>query len=218
MMSRQLAPLAVLVMVVVPGCASRGAPGTTTAIARTAPAQVDPRQLAAPAAFDGIADRAARSRALFGEMAKVLMHPRCVNCHTPDGSPRQGDSHELHDPPVARGPGDRGVVGMQCTTCHQDHNLELARVPGAPGWHLAPVAMVWLDRTPGQICEQIKDRARNGGRSLTEIQEHLAKDRLIAWAWDPGAGRTPAPGTQERLGELATAWIDTGAECPEEAR
>ena len=180
------------------------------------PAQprVDPTALAAPAAFERIADRAERSRALFAEMSKVLQHPRCVNCHTPDEAPRQGDAHELHDPPVVRGSGDRGVVGMQCQTCHQDHNLELARVPGAPGWHLAPVAMVWLDRTPHDICEQVKDRTRNGDRSLAEIQEHMAKDRLVGWAWAPGWGRTPAPGTQAQLGALATAWIDSGAECP----
>jgi hypothetical protein len=193
--------------------------GSATAAPPHAPvappiARVAPDQLQAPAVFAGIADRGARSRALFGEMAKVLLHPRCVNCHTPDASPRQGDAHELHDPPVVRGSGDRGVVGMMCTTCHQDHNLELARVPGAPGWHLAPLAMVWLDRTPHDVCEQIKDRTRNGDRSLADIHEHLAKDRLVAWGWSPGWGRTPAPGTQALLGELAAAWIETGAECP----
>lgn len=166
------------------------------------------------AAFASIADRATRSRAIFGELAQVLVHPRCVNCHTPDESPRQGDAHTVHDPPVARGTGDRGVVGMQCTGCHQDHNLELARIPGAPGWHLAPTAMVWLDRTPAQICVQLKDPARNGNRTLVQIQDHLAHDRLVAWGWAPGADRAPAPGSQELAGALAQAWIDTGAECP----
>jgi hypothetical protein len=171
-----------------------------------------------PSAFDGIADTTARSRALFGEMAKVITSPRCVNCHTPDDSPRQGDAHELHDPPVVRGTGDRGVAGMMCTGCHQDHNLELARVPGAPDWHLAPVTMVWLARTQGQICEQIKDSARNGGKTLAQIQNHLAHDSLVAWGWVPGGDRAPAPGTQTELGALAQAWIATGAACPEETR
>ncbi|HUJ61696.1 MAG TPA: Isoquinoline 1-oxidoreductase subunit [Kofleriaceae bacterium] len=193
--------------------AACSAPAPAQPTARALPA-VPPGQLASPVAFDAIADRAARSRALFGEIAKVLTHPRCVNCHTPDESPRQGDQHVFHDPPVARGAGDRGVPGMQCTGCHQDHNLELARVPGAPGWHLAPVAMVWLDRTPGQICAQIKDPARNGGRTLAQIQDHLARDPLVAWGWSPGADRAPAPGTQAALGLLAQAWIDSGAECP----
>jgi hypothetical protein len=173
-------------------------------------------QLLPPAAFDGIADRVERSRALFAEIGKVLSHPRCVNCHTPDETPRQGDMHAIHDPPIERGIGDRGVAGMQCTGCHQDHNLELARVPGAPGWHLAPVTMVWLDRTPRQICEQIKDSMRNGGRTLGQIHEHLAHDPLVGWGWSPGADRVPAPGTQAELGALALAWIDSGAECPED--
>lgn len=164
----------------------------------------------------GTVDPAARSRALFAEMAKVLMHPRCVNCHTPDDSPRQGDAHAIHDPPVVRGSANRGVVGMQCTTCHQDHNLELARVPGAPDWHLAPVEMVWLGRTPAQICEQIKDPARNGGKTLAQIQDHLAHDPLVGWGWHPGAGRQPAPGTQAELGMIAQQWIDTGAVCPQQ--
>lgn len=172
------------------------------------------RGLRAPSEFASIADRAQRSRALFGELALVLTSPRCVNCHTPDGSPRQGDASILHDPPVARGPLDRGVVGMQCTGCHQDHNLELARVPGAPGWHLAPLSMVWLDRTPSEICEQIKDSTRNGGRTLVQLQAHVATDLLIAWGWAPGADRKPAPGTQQLAGALVQAWIDTGAECP----
>ena len=30
-----------------------------------------------------------------------------------------------------------------------------------------------------------------------------------------GEGRDPAPGNQQQLGELAQAWIDTGAQCPQ---
>jgi hypothetical protein len=200
-----------LVMAACGGRAPQPAPAPTVPVARVAPS---PNALAAPSAFDSIPDRAARSRALFGEVAKVLTHPRCVNCHTPDESPRQGDHHVIHDPPVARGTGDRGVAGMQCTGCHQDHNLELARVPGAPGWHLAPLSMVWLDKSPGDICAQISDPTRNGQRSLAQIQDHLAHDKLVAWGWSPGAHRAPAPGNQAELGALFQAWIDSGAVCP----
>jgi hypothetical protein len=169
---------------------------------------------AAPAAHVAPADRTAESRALFTQMARVLMHPRCVNCHPADDSPRQRDDHELHDPPVTRGPADSGVPAMQCTTCHQDRNAELARVPGAPGWKLAPKSAAWLGATPSVICAQIKDPARNGGRTLAQIQQHLAHDPIVAWGWAPGADREPAPGTQAELGALAQRWIDSGAECP----
>lgn len=151
---------------------------------------------------------------MFVEVSRVLLHPRCVNCHPADDVPRQGDRHVLHDPPVVRGPDNRGVVAMQCGSCHQERNLELARVPGAKDWHLAPRVMAWLGKSPGEICAQLSDPSRNGGKTLAEVQHHLAHDALVAWGWDPGHGRTPAPGTQVELAALFQAWIDTGAVCP----
>ncbi len=74
--------------------------------------------------------------------------------------------------------------------------------------------MAWQGKSLSEICTQIKDPARNGGHSLAEIHEHMAKDPLVAWAWQPGHGRVPAPGTQEEFGELIEAWIATGAHCP----
>jgi hypothetical protein len=199
-------------LLVLAACGHRAAPAAN----QPPPPPPPTAGLQSPSAFDGIADTTARSRALFAEMSKVLMSPRCVNCHTPDESPRQGDAHEFHDPPVVRGTGDRGVAGMMCTGCHQDHNIELARVPGAPDWHLAPLTMVWLGKSSAQICTQIKDTAKNGGKSLAQIQDHLAHDPLVAWGWTPGSDRKPAPGTQAELGALAQAWVQTGAACPEE--
>jgi hypothetical protein len=74
--------------------------------------------------------------------------------------------------------------------------------------------MAWEGKSLGDICRQLKDPNRNGGRDLAQLQEHVAKDDLIAWGWDPGAGRDPVPGTQEQAGQLIQAWIETGAECP----
>ena len=173
-------------------------------------------QLRAPAQFAQIADPAARSQALFVEASRVLTHARCVNCHPPDETPRQGDHHALHDPPVLRGADDRGIPALGCTTCHQDRNAELARIPGAPDWHLAPRSMVWLGKSPAAICAQIKDPARNGGRTLAQLHDHIAHDALVAWAWRPGADRPAAPGTQAALAALVAAWIDSGAVCPTE--
>ncbi len=176
-------------------------------------------ELRPPAAFAAMADRRVRSLALYEEASKVLFHPRCLNCHPPDDEPRRGDDAARHEPPVVRGAFDRGVPAMECTSCHQDRNLGHARVPGAPNWHLAPRAMAWLGRTPGQVCVQIKDSARNGGKTLEQIHEHAVRDPLVGWGWTPGAGRTVPPGTQAELGALVRAWIDSGAECPpEEAR
>jgi len=173
-------------------------------------------ELRAPADFASITDVPARSRALFLEASRVLMHPRCLNCHPNGDVPRQGAKMALHDPPVLRGPEDHGVVGMLCTGCHQDRNLELARVPGAPHWALAPIEMAWVGKTPRAICEQIKDPKRNGGKTLAQIVEHSGHDELVAWGWRPGADREPAPGTQAEFGAITAAWVETGAECPAE--
>jgi hypothetical protein len=69
-------------------------------------------------------------------------------------------------------------------------------------------------KTLGEICAQIKDPARNGGRSLEELVHHIGTDSLVGWAWAPGYGRRPALGTQEETGALAEAWVRSGAACP----
>lgn len=193
------------------GCGGTSRPPTEIeAPLPSAPADV----LLAPEAFAAIADAETRSRALFMEASKVLLHPRCVNCHPPDDTPRQREASMRHDPPVRRGPEDRGLPGLMCLSCHQERNVDGTRIPGAPEWHLAPVEMAWLGRTPGQICAQVKDPARNGGKTLAEIVEHAAKDELVAWGWSPGADRRPAPGTQAQFGALMEAWAASGAACP----
>src|SRR5438132_6392467 len=105
-------------------------------------------QLRRVADFAAVTDQQERSRALFLEASRVLLHPRCTNCH-PDGDvPMQGMQMSLHQPPVTRGPEGHGVVGMECTSCHQDRNLVHARVPGAVDWHVAPREMAWVGKSP----------------------------------------------------------------------
>ncbi len=199
------------------GCSHRAS--EPTADASVLSSQLSSRQLRAPEEFASIADKTERSRALFLEASRVMFHPRCANCHPAGDSPLQGAAAQLHDPPVARGPEDRGVAAMECTGCHQDRNVQLARVPGAPNWHLAPRSMAWVGHSAHAVCEQLKDPARNGGKTLAQIVDHSAHDELVAWGWAPGADREPAPGSQERFGAIVAAWVDTGAECPsEEAR
>jgi hypothetical protein len=87
-------------------------------------------------------------------------------------------------------------------------------MPGHAGWELAPHEMAWEGKTISEICVQIKDPERNGNRSLDKLVEHIGTDSLVGWAWAPGFGRTPAPGTQKQAGDLARAWADSGAFCP----
>jgi hypothetical protein len=170
--------------------------------------------LAPPERFDSIADPAARSAALFTELGKVLTSPRCVNCHPAGDHPRQGEHGRLHQPPVERGADGHGLPAMRCNSCHQQANFDPGRVPGNPEWHLAPREMAWEGKTLAEICAQIKDPARNGGRKVEDLIHHIADDTLVGWAWAPGYGRQPAPGTQKQAGALVEAWVKTGAACP----
>ena len=170
--------------------------------------------LAPPESFSAISDTTTRSAALFTELGKVLTHPRCVNCHPAGDRPRQGEQGRLHQPPVVRGADGHGIATMRCSICHQAANFDPGRVPGHPEWHLAPREMAWEGKTLGDICAQIKDRERNGGRSPEDLVHHIGTDTLVGWAWAPGFGRRPAPGTQKQAGALVEAWVKTGAACP----
>jgi hypothetical protein len=183
-------------------------------MAAYAVSDVPPDRLASVESFASIGDTAARSAALFTELGKVLTHPRCVNCHPAGDRPRQTDARRLHQPPVTRGPDGLGLPAMRCPICHQNANFDPGRVPGNPIWHLAPREMAWEGKTLAEICTQIKDPARNGNRTLEALVEHIGTDHLVGWAWAPGYGRQPAPGTQKEAGALVEAWIRTGAACP----
>ncbi len=172
-----------------------------------------------PADFTTARDTAARSAEIFVEAGKVIQHPRCMNCHPAGDRPTQGVDMHPHEPPVVRGAADFGAPGLECSTCHMAKNTPISTesirsVPGNPAWKLAPLDMAWQGRPLAEICRQIKDPARNGGRDLEKIYHHMAEDDLVGWGWNPGAGRAPAPGTQKQFGDLIRAWIDSGAACP----
>jgi hypothetical protein len=150
---------------------------------------------------------------LFEPIARVVMHPRCINCHQ-DESPRQTDARIVHRPLVVRGKDGHGAPAQTCQTCHQATNSAEGFVPGAPAWRLAPLSMLWEGRTPRQICEQMKDPARNGGRRTGEaVIEHMKSDPLVLWAWNPGAGRTTPPLSHEELVGALEAWVSAGMPC-----
>jgi hypothetical protein len=179
-----------------------------------AASQTASRTLATPESFAGIGDTDTRSAAYFTELGKVLTGPRCVNCHPAGDRPHQTDAGRLHQPPVERGADGFGLPAMRCSSCHQNANFDPGRMPGHPEWHLAPREMAWEGKTVAEICAQIKDPARNGGRKVEDLVHHIGSDTLVGWAWHPGFGRTPAPGTQEQAGALVEAWVKTGAACP----
>ena len=151
---------------------------------------------------------------LFAPVAAVLNHPRCMNCHPRDDRPRQGEDRHPHQQNVVRGPDDLGFVNMRCTSCHREENNLNSGLPGAPTWHLAPLSMGWQGLSNVELCTTLKDEKANGGRSVAALIEHMDKDKLVLWGWDPGGKReavtTPHPTFVAQL----KAWAAVGAPCP----
>ena len=174
-----------------------------------------PMVLRPVSAFEKIGDKNLRAVALFEEAGKVIQSARCMNCHPATERPTQTDKIRPHQPLVVRGEAGMGPQGgLACNSCHHEANFDPARVPGHPQWRLAPAEMAWQGRTLGQVCAQIKDPSRNGGKDMPALVKHMSEDSLVGWAWSPGAGRTPAPGTQKAFGALVKAWAAAGAACP----
>ncbi|MGH9899951.1 MAG: hypothetical protein ACRD4L_13990, partial [Pyrinomonadaceae bacterium] len=160
----------------------------------------------------------AGASAAFLSVADVFAHPRCMNCHPTGDVPLQGDDSHLHAMNVKRGPKGEGRYAMQCSTCHQLSNLPGANMPpGTPNWHLPPpeMRMVFQNKTPGELCRQLKDPKQNGNKTIAQIITHVTSDQLVLWGWSPGEGRTPVPRPHQEFAAKMTEWADKGAACPE---
>jgi cytochrome c5 len=172
-----------------------------------------PRTSASPTKPD-----AAAARDAFMQVYKVFTSPRCQNCHPSGDAPLQGDDSHPHLQNVKRGKDGHGVYGMRCDTCHQTTNLAGHHMPpGNPKWSLPSPEhkMVFVGRTPAELCRQLRDPSQNGGRSLQQLYDHLASDDLVGWGWNPGDGRTLPPLSRPDTAAQMKQWIDGGAACPQ---
>ncbi len=161
----------------------------------------------------------AKAKAAFNEAVKVFFSARCANCHPAGDIPTQGDEMTPHAQGVTRGKDGKGVYGMTCTTCHQDSNLEGEHMPpGVSNWHMPPAnqKMVFQGLTAKQLCVQLEDPKRNGGRKTPkEAIHHLEEDPLVTWAWTPGNGRSVPPMSYEDFMQAMNTWVENGAACPD---
>lgn len=156
------------------------------------------------------------SQKAFLKVYKVLVSPRCMNCHPSGDIPLQGDDNHLHLQGVKRGPEGKGLYALKCSNCHQSSNTPgLNMPPGAPDWHLPPPAMrmVFQGRSPHELALQMLDPIRNGGKTRRDLIEHMKTD-LVRWAWHPGEGRTKPPLSYEDFTTHFKLWIDKGAVAP----
>ncbi len=158
--------------------------------------------------------------AAFASVQAVLQHPRCQNCHPAGDAPLQGEAGVPHAMNVQRGPTGHGMPGAECTTCHgpanPPSNYGLHIPPGSiEGWHMPKPEekLVFVGLSGRDLCEQVKDPARNGGKDLAALRKHLDTP-LVTWGWDPGFGRAPVSTPYDAFVAAWETWAAAGAPCP----
>jgi mono/diheme cytochrome c family protein len=152
----------------------------------------------------------------FMNVYKVLMSPRCMNCHPSGDVPLQGDSSNLHTMSPRRGTDGKGVYAMKCANCHQPTNTPgLHTPPGNPKWHLPPadMKMVFEGKTPRQLALQIMDYKKNGNKNKEQLLEH-ARDTLVKAGWNMGEGRKTPPLSYDAFVKEWDTWINKGGYAP----
>jgi hypothetical protein len=115
-----------------------------------------------------------------------------------------------------------GAEKIVCSTCHMTSTMpnDPAPAPLHAGidWQLAPVDFIWFGKSGAEICSQLKDPKRNGGRDAAGLIAHLRHDAslsgFIPRAWAPGEGRTTPPGTFEGHVKDVALWGAAGQPCP----
>jgi len=158
----------------------------------------------------------AESVQAFLQVYKVLMSPRCMNCHPAGDQPLQGDDSRLHSGKVLRGKDGKGLYAAKCSNCHQPENIAgLHTPPGNPKWRLPPadMKMVFQGRTSRQLALQIMDYNKNGHKNKKQLVEH-ARDTLVKAAWNMGEGRTPPPLSYDAFLKVWDTWIQKGGYAP----
>jgi len=183
-------------------------------------------QAASPERSSRIDSRTARVEGLaaWDQIYSVLTHPRCINCHTATNYPQQGDDRHRHVANVVRGAEGKGVAALQCVSCHQEANADTTGVPGANGWHLAPLSMSWQDGNDrilpsAEVCRAVTDRSKNHDLDGPGLLKHHTEEPLVLWAFQPGRGidsnrRTLPPLTHDAFVAATRRWVDAGMPCP----
>ena len=184
--------------------------GVTVAMGQNS-GKSDRKKAGKPAASSAAIEAALRD---FEDVARVLLSPRCRNCHPAGERPLQRDQGVPHAMNISRRSSESG---LPCTACHRDKNATFAGgAPGVPGWRMptADTPMVFEGRSVPALCEQLRDPERNGGRDLDDLVEHVGHDALVVWAWTPGEGRTPPPVPFDEFVARFTRWAQAGGPCP----
>lgn len=165
----------------------------------------------------------AEGLAAFERIYEVASHPRCSNCHVgEDNIPMwSGPSYGVtrpHGMNINAGESRIGAETLPCATCHATSVQAFDMPHAAPqvdmNWMLPPPEAAWFGETLEYICNQLRDPERNGGRDMMALARHLDHDLILHWAWDPGAGREPAPYSLQEHVDDVLIWGVAGMPCP----
>lgn len=158
----------------------------------------------------------------WGRIYEVASHPRCSNCHVgAENRPMwSGPSYgrtRPHGMNIDAGESRIGAETLLCSTCHAyregGNDMPHAAPQVAMNWQLAPVEAAWFGKSSDEICNQLRDPERNGGRDYLDLASHLDHDLILHWAWSPGGGRESAPySLQEHINDVL-AWGVAGMPC-----
>jgi len=153
--------------------------------------------------------------AAFETVARVLQHPRCLNCHPDDDQPMQTDRSTPHLMGVRGGPDGRGARGLACTACHGKKNgAAIGLPPGvATEWRLAPTRIAFEGRSPHEMATTLTT-PDSTHMTRDELLEHVSHDPLVLWGWDPGPGRAPVDVPHEDFVSAFITWLEAGAPVP----
>jgi hypothetical protein len=160
---------------------------------------------------------AAASRAAFQEVYKMLMHPRCLNCHPSGDAPLQGDDSHPHLQNVQRGKDGNGKYALKAPTATRKKTCpaRTCRPATRTGTFPSPRCR-WCSRARARaLADQLKDPKRNGGKTLEQLVEHVTHDKLVLWGWEPGDGHTKPPLSHDAFAKKFREWVETGAASPE---
>ena len=160
--------------------------------------------------------------AAWDRIYEVASHPRCSNCHVgAENRPMwSGPSYgrtRPHGMNIDAGESRIGAETLLCSTCHAyregGNDMPHAAPQVAMNWQLAPVEAAWFGKSSDEICNQLRDPERNGGRDYLDLASHLDHDLILHWAWSPGGGRESAPySLQEHINDVL-AWGVAGMPC-----
>src|SRR5215475_14489641 len=119
----------------------------------------------------------------------VVTHPRCANCHVdanaiPIWTPAGETKPRVHGMNIHGGESRIGAETIPCSTCHMTSTQANDPAPAPPragiDWQLAPVAFIWFGKSGAEICAQMRDPKRNGGRDAVGLLEHLRHDASLS--------------------------------------